>query len=117
MNLVTFDEREKERAEEKFAQLFAWAQIDNACYDHARELAAQLRTYLENKPPDVALSVRDNEVSLVRGAQTIVVSTHDHRTYEVARPGSSDPREEMRKKFLTRLDERQMMDEVQESLS
>jgi hypothetical protein len=115
--LVTFDEREKERAEEKYAQLVSWAEIENACYDHARELADQLRVYLANKHVDVALSSHGNEVTLARGSRTLVISTNDHRMYEVARPGSNDPREATRKKSLSRLDERRMTDEVLEWLS
>lgn len=111
--MIDFDKREKDRVEEKYAQIVFWAEIENACYDHARELAASLQKYLADRYGDVKLSVQENRVTLNNGA--LVISTHDHRTYEVM--GTSPIKDDMRKRFLTRLDERRMMDEVLEWLS
>lgn len=113
--MIDFDKREKERAEEEFARMVFWAEIDNACFDHARELAASLRKHLAEKHGDVGLAVEHNKVSLTRAGRRLVISTQDHRTYEVM--GLSPVKDDMRKRFATYITERQMMDEVIEWLS
>ena len=114
----SFEQREKESAEERYAHLRLWADIENACYDHACELAAELQHYLQKKSLQVNLSRVLNVITLTRhDGRDLVVSTEDHRTYEVRRPGANDPREELRKIYLTHLKDRQMMDEVLEWLA
>jgi hypothetical protein len=60
--MITFDQREKDQADEKYAQMSFWAEIENVCYDHARELAASLQKYLAAKHSDVKLTVEDNRL-------------------------------------------------------
>jgi hypothetical protein len=95
--------------------MVSWAEIENACYDHARELSASLRKYLSEKHGDVHLSLEENRVTLTRGDRRLIISTKDHRTYEVM--GLSPIKDDMRKRFATYITERQMMDEVIEWLA
>jgi hypothetical protein len=114
----TFNQREKETADKRYAHMRGWADIENACYDHACELEADLGKYLQQKSLQVGLSRTLNAITLTQlKGRTLVISTHDHRTYEVTRPGANDVRDERRKTYLTRLQERQMMDEVLEWLA
>ena len=83
VSVIDFDKREKERAEGKYAGMVSGAEIENACYDHARELAASLRKYLGEKHSDVNLSVEENRVTLMRGPRRLSISTLDQRRYEV----------------------------------
>lgn len=113
--MIDFEKRKKEQAEEKYAQIVFRAEIENACYDHARELIASLKKYLGEKHSDVHLAVEENRVTLSRRDRRLTISTQDHRTYEVM--GLSPIKDDMRKRFATYITERQMMDEVLEWLS
>jgi hypothetical protein len=107
---MDFSQHERNRAEEKYAQMIAGAEIDNACYDHARELAASLRKYFAGSHTDVNLAVEENRVMLTYRDRCLVISTKDHRRYEVM--GVSPIMDARRKRFATYISERQMMDEI-----
>jgi hypothetical protein len=110
-----FDKHQQERAQQLDAQTRLWADIENACIDHAVELEASLREYLARNQPSISTNRTANAVRLSRGdGLDLLISTQDHRTYEVNRPGANDPRDEHRARFLTRFDERRMMDEILE---
>lgn len=107
----SFAEREKERAEGLFRQSTQRAEIENVCIDQACELIKELETYLRQKSPKIILSRMDNVVTLAHeDGRTLRVSTHDHGTYEVL--GASAISDERRRMYLSRIDKRQMMDEV-----
>lgn len=107
----SFAEREKERAAEQHWQLIQNAEIENACVDHACELAGELHDYLRQKALEVNISRTENVLTLTRlDGRMLHVSTHDHMTYEVM--GTNPITDQHRRTYLSRIIRRQMMDEV-----
>jgi hypothetical protein len=113
-----FASRVSERSEQSYHQMHFWAEIDNACFDRARELEADLAKYLRQSSSDVQLARNLNVLTLTKpDGHILTVMTQDHRTHEVARPGQDDIRDQMRKAYPSRFDDRRMMDEVLEWLA
>jgi hypothetical protein len=116
--MLDFDKHIQDRSDERYAQMRFWADIDNACYDHAREVEIELRAYLQKTWPDIAVSQNLNIVTLTKpNGRALIISTQDHRTYELERPDCGDVRDQLRKTYPWRLKEDQMMDEVLEWLA
>jgi hypothetical protein len=107
----SFAEREKERAAGQHWQLVKNAEIENACVDHACELAGELQDYLRQKALQVNISRTENLLILTRqDGRTLRVSTHDHMTYEVM--GTNPITDQLRGTYLSRIVKRRMIDEV-----
>jgi hypothetical protein len=115
--MLDLDKHVKDRAEEKVVQTRLWADIDNACYDHACELETYLRKYVAEKSLPIDIARAFNVVTLTNPRRhRLIISTQDHRRHELSRPDVKDARDEIRKISLTRLPEDQMMDELVEWL-
>jgi hypothetical protein len=89
-----------------------WADVENISCDSVCELETSLTKYLRANAPTAQLSRDFDVVTLTRGdGLDLVVSAHDHKTCEVSRPGANDVRDQMRKTYLTRLEQCRMIDE------
>jgi hypothetical protein len=115
--MIDFDKHIQDRADKKCGQSRAWADVDNACYDHACELERYLRDWLQKNGLQIEVSRDLNILTLTNPkGHRLIISTQDHRTYEVSRLDVKDVRDELRKTYLTRLKEDRMMDELAEWL-
>lgn len=98
----SFAEREKERAAEQHWQLIQNAEIEDACVDHACELAGELQDYLRQKALRVNISRTENVLALTRqDGRTLRVSTHDYMTYKVM--GTNPITDQHRRTYLSRI--------------
>jgi hypothetical protein len=80
-------------------------------------MPATLRKYLQEKKLRIELSRVLNTLMLTNPkGHKLIISTPDHRTYQVSRFHGKDARDELRKTYLTRLKEDRMMDELAEWL-
>lgn len=115
--MLDLDKHVQTRAQEKDAQTRLWADIDNACLDHACELEAYLRNYLAEKNLPIEVSRDFNVVTLTNPKRhRLIVSTEDHHRYQLSRPDVKDVRDEVRKISGAPLPEDRMMDELVEWL-
>jgi hypothetical protein len=89
--MINFDEHEKREKkklqEEQLYAIISAAEVENARWNNARELAVGLRDYLADKHPDVKLSVDDFSVSLARGERLLIIEAVDTWQYAMTRKG------------------------------
>jgi hypothetical protein len=96
----------RRRAGDAFCAFRSRSRLSRRPWRPSRSCRPGLTKYLGANAQNVQLSRDFDVVTLTRGdGLDLVVSAHDHKTYEVNRPGANDVRDQMRKTYLTRLKE------------